>query len=439
MEKRSKIVDVTNETIFNLELLVSGIKDNETAIRGFVISRDKQMLAPYYNISSRTDSIYQLIKKSISGDSIQKVRLEILKSLIKNKLQIMEKPIFQIIEKPDIEIIELINSEFPDKKVMSSIRKQVKIMQDHERHKLHERVEKYNETYASLRITNFAALFIAIVLAIFSLVTFEKENKAKKIYRSELEAGIEKLKTANKELVELKSIEKFAISGRISRTLAHEIRNPLTSISLATDQLKEAVAANDDNAFLLDIIKRNSDRINLLISKLLSSTKFSELQLSDIAPGTLIDETLYLAADRINLQGVKIIKNYSYQHGNILVDVEKMKIALLNIIVNAIEAMEPEKGVLEVVTESRDNKCLITIRDNGIGMDKESLSKIFEPYFTTKEAGNGLGLTNTQNIVLNHNGNIHLDSIPGKGTTFYIYLNSQITESATTENLEKKS
>lgn len=85
--------------------------------------------------------------------------------------------------------------------------------------------------------------------------------------------------------------------------------------------------------------------------------------------------------------------------------------------------MEPEKGVLEIKIENRENKCMITIKDNGMGMDKESLSKIFEPYFTTKEAGNGLGLTNTQNIILNHNGSISLDSSPGKGTTFYIYLN----------------
>jgi signal transduction histidine kinase len=326
--------------------------------------------------------------------------------------------------------------EFPDTKWMNQIRRTVKVMQDHERYKLQERVKKYNETYASLKITNLSALVLAIILAIFSLITFERENKTKKIYRTELESGIEKLKTANKELLELKSIEKFAISGRISRTLAHEIRNPLTSISLAADQLKESVAQNEDNEFLLEIIKRNSDRINSLISKLLNSTKFSELQPILVNPGTLLDEALELASDRINLQGVKIIKNYSMQMGKVEVDPEKMRLAFLNIMVNAIEAMEPDKGVLEIKTENRENKCFITIKDNGQGMDKESVSKIFEPYFTTKEAGNGLGLTNTQNIILNHNGNITLESIPEKGTSFYITLCFRL-ENAQTEKVEQ--
>lgn len=425
MEKRAKTVDKTNETIFNLELLVSNMKDAETGIRGYVLKRDSQLLTPYLNISEKSDSILNLIQKSISVDSVQQVRLSYLKSLIKAKLMVMEKA-NRIVSQPDFNFNDLVGNEFPDLKWMKGIRKTVLVMQDHERYKLHERVKQYNETYASLKITNLIALVSAVILAIFSLIAFEKENKAKKIYRTELEAGIEKLKAANKELVELKSIEKFAISGRISRTLAHEIRNPLTSISLATDQLKETTPDNEDNAFLLDVIKRNSDRINSLISKLLNSTKFSELQLSMVSPGVILDEAVELASDRINLQGIKIIKNYSSQTGTIEVDIEKMKLAFLNIIVNAIEAMEPEKGVLEIKTENRDNKCLITIRDNGVGMDKESVSKIFEPYYTTKDAGNGLGLTNTQNIILNHNGNITLESIPGKGTTFYITLNLRL-------------
>jgi signal transduction histidine kinase len=435
MEKRSKIVDRTHETIFNLELLVSVIKDAETSSRGFVLSRDSSLLYPFYKVTSASDSLYQIIRGSLSIDSVQQVRHELMKTLIRSKIQVMEKAI-GIVSQPDYTISDLQQMEFPDTKWMNQIRRTVKVMQDHERYKLQERVKKYNETYASLKITNLSALVLAIILAIFSLITFERENKTKKIYRTELESGIEKLKTANKELLELKSIEKFAISGRISRTLAHEIRNPLTSISLAADQLKESVAQNEDNEFLLEIIKRNSDRINSLISKLLNSTKFSELQPILVNPGTLLDEALELASDRINLQGVKIIKNYSMQMGKVEVDPEKMRLAFLNIMVNAIEAMEPDKGVLEIKTENRENKCFITIKDNGQGMDKESVSKIFEPYFTTKEAGNGLGLTNTQNIILNHNGNITLESIPEKGTSFYITLCFRL-ENAQTEKVEQ--
>ncbi len=95
---------------------------------------------------------------------------------------------------------------------------------------------------------------------------------------------------------------------------------------------------------------------------------------------------------------------------------------MLNIIVNAIEAMEKDKGVLQVQSRREGSKCIIEIRDNGKGMDEEVLQKLFEPYFTSKMKGNGLGLTNTQNIILNHKGKITVYSKPGKGALFVIAL-----------------
>jgi len=100
-----------------------------------------------------------------------------------------------------------------------------------------------------------------------------------------------------------------------------------------------------------------------------------------------------------------------------------MKIAVLNIVINAIEAMDArEKKDLTIETRVEEGKAEIIISDSGTGMDEESVSKLFEPYFTSKPKGNGLGLTNTQNIVLNHNGVIEVRSVKGKGTTFIITL-----------------
>ena len=82
--------------------------------------------------------------------------------------------------------------------------------------------------------------------------------------------------------------------------------------------------------------------------------------------------------------------------------------------------MEPDKGVLKIVTRGENDKCVVEIHDNGVGMDTVAVSKLFEPYFTTKTKGNGLGLANTQNIILNHKGIINVDSKPGQGTTFTI-------------------
>jgi signal transduction histidine kinase len=173
---------------------------------------------------------------------------------------------------------------------------------------------------------------------------------------------------------------------------------------------------------MLDLISRNSVRINQLITDLLNSTKFTELVYKKTSVNQLLDETLELAKDRVALNNITVVKYYGDNICHIAVDVERIKIAFLNLIVNAIEAMEPGKGILQLRTATRDNKCTITITDNGPGIDLDSQSRIFEPYFTTKTKGTGLGLTNTQNIILNHNGHITMDSVKGKGTVFTITL-----------------
>src|SRR5206468_567347 len=124
---------------------------------------------------------------------------------------------------------------------------------------------------------------------------------------------------------------------------------------------------------------------------------FTKVNIND-----MLEQSLGFAQDRIDLKKIKIIKKYSPDLQPVLVDIEKINIAFLNVIVNAVEATEAGKGIITIATENKNNRCVVTISDNGKGMDQESLSKLFEPYFTTKEKGNGLGLTNTQNIILGH-------------------------------------
>ena len=119
---------------------------------------------------------------------------------------------------------------------------------------------------------------------------------------------------------------------------------------------------------------------------------------------------LELAQDRIELNHIKVEKYYEKNISEIFIDEEKIKLAFLNIIVNAIEAMKNDSGVLELKTHSNKDKCIIEFKDNGSGMDDETMQKLFEPYFTSKMKGNGLGLTHTQNIIINHKGNINVRS-----------------------------
>ena len=223
------------------------------------------------------------------------------------------------------------------------------------------------------------------------------------------------------------AIEKLGSNGRIARIIAHEVRNPLTNISLSVenilqDQKHEATA---DIGLYLDVIGRNAKRINHLISDLLNSTRYMEPDFSPHDVHELIENTLDLAMDRINLKNISVLRKFATNLCPIKVDLEKMKIALLNLMINAVESMKENEGVLSIVTEKRNGRCVINISDNGAGIPEEFLPRLFEPFFTRKPQGTGLGLTSTQNIILSHKGSINVRSIEGTGTTFTIALDME--------------
>ncbi|MEJ7674565.1 MAG: histidine kinase dimerization/phospho-acceptor domain-containing protein [Chitinophagaceae bacterium] len=156
----------------------------------------------------------------------------------------------------------------------------------------------------------------------------------------------------------MRGIEKFAATGRIARTIAHEVRNPLTNINLATEHLRSEIQRATDTDILFEMIARNSNRINELISDLLNSTKASHLTFTNISVNDILDQSLGFAQDRIDLKEIKVIKNYDDKLCPILADVEKVNIAFLNIIVNAVEAMEAKKGILTIKTENKNKRCV---------------------------------------------------------------------------------
>lgn len=236
-----------------------------------------------------------------------------------------------------------------------------------------------------------------------------------------------------KDLSEIKAkieeelyLKKFSSTGRIARLLAHEVKNPLTTIVLSADQLNQELpeTVKKESGDLIEVIRRNCDRINHLVTQLLDSTRFSELKTQDYSINTLVDEALDQVHDRIDMKGIKIIKQFQDDICEINIDTEKVKIALINLLVNAIESMqEYGKGKLSLKTYVKNKQCRLEIRDNGIGIPKDNLERLFEPFFTSKPSGTGLGLTNTQNIILSHGGSIRVKSEVGIGTNFMITFN----------------
>jgi len=429
---QAKWVDHSNKVIANLESMLSKITDAESGVRGYFITKIPGYLRPYTDAKETTNSYYNLLVKETADDSSQQRKLAEMKPEIEKRFSLLEYNL-KLFDNNNKVITDSLMMMLPQSKAsMDKIRNLVKELEAKESLLLIERDKKVKTTTSGLKFINIVSVIIAIGLVLFGFIAHAKENKAKQSaeqhmrdYQEELKLGIEKLAKANTELIKMRGLEKFAITGRIARTIAHEVRNPLTNINLAAEQLKTEIPANYESTdFLFEMIRRNSNRINQLISDLLNSTKFSELNFTKISANELLDETLKEATDRVSLTEVKVIKKYSNNMCDLSVDMDRIKIAVLNIIINGLEAMEKRpdsKLILE--TKVEEGKCKIIISDNGTGMDDEALSRLFEPYFTSKPKGNGLGLTNTQNIILNHKGDISVKSKKGEGTTFTITLN----------------
>jgi PAS domain S-box-containing protein len=214
--------------------------------------------------------------------------------------------------------------------------------------------------------------------------------------------------------------EKLAATGRLVRTLAHEVRNPLNNINLSIEQLIQQ-AIDDDAKLYLDIVQRNGKRIGDLITELLNSARLSsQVSLQRISLQSAMDAAISAAVDRMTLKRIDLQVSYPETECFVLLDPEKIQLAFLNIIINAVEAMEEEVGILKIVISTTEEEHFVEIIDNGSGISDENMSRLFEPYFTSKRNGMGLGLASTLNIIQSHNAHIDVNSEVNKGTSFII-------------------
>jgi PAS domain S-box-containing protein len=212
--------------------------------------------------------------------------------------------------------------------------------------------------------------------------------------------------------------EKLAATGRLVRALAHEVRNPLNNITLSVEQMQQDRNPDENTELYLDIIQRNAKRISLLINELLNSSRQVDVIPREQVFQTLLDDVLSAAMDRIMLKKIHPDISYPDEPIYIRADAEKLKLALLNVVINAIEAMEEGKGVLQLHLERQHHRAILKIGDNGCGISEEHISRLFEPYFTQKRNGMGLGLAFVLNILQGHKASIDVVSSEGVGTLF---------------------
>ncbi len=228
---------------------------------------------------------------------------------------------------------------------------------------------------------------------------------------------ISNLKRAEKATLQA---EKLGAANRLVRALAHEVRNPLNNINLSVEQLLQENIAETGNVYL-DIISRNSRRINDLITELLLSSSMPPENLREKRSlQNILDDSISTIIDRITLKKVNWKVVYPNEPAYILADPLKLKIAFTNIIINAIEAMNENKGELNISVTSQNGHHLVSIKDNGSGISKETLPHLFEPYFTFKRNGLGLGLATTLNIIQSHKASIDVQTGIDQGSNFIL-------------------
>jgi len=233
----------------------------------------------------------------------------------------------------------------------------------------------------------------------------------------DLKAQMIELREAQEQLVQS---SKLAAIGELASNVAHEINNPLTSILGYTELLKdeedlEAIRSD------LEVIEQESIRARTIVKQLLEFSRRRPLDVQRADVNRILQEVIPLVNTMAKASRVKIATNYG-ELPLVEVDTNQMKQVFINLMNNAIHAMK-EGGVLSIRTRREADGIAIVFKDTGEGIPKEILSRIFEPFFSTKkDKGTGLGLSISYSIVQNHGGRLSVESQPGVGTTFTVFL-----------------
>ncbi|MBP1661080.1 MAG: signal transduction histidine kinase, partial [Candidatus Aminicenantes bacterium] len=232
----------------------------------------------------------------------------------------------------------------------------------------------------------------------------------------------QRMEEANRKLVQH---EKLASIGRMAATIAHEIRNPLTSAKLNIQKVVEEERFAEAVKTHLGMSLEGIDQIERFIKELLNFTRVPELSLESWPIEQIVEESLKVVADTLAEKGIVIEKSCAAGLPHVFVDADKMRQVFLNILRNAQEALEAGGRIhiaCDAVEDGLRKKVRVRITDNGPGIPDKVRPNIFEPFFTTKPSGFGLGLPNARKIVEQHNGTIHLVRKRGRGSSFVVLI-----------------
>ncbi len=221
--------------------------------------------------------------------------------------------------------------------------------------------------------------------------------------------------------------ESLASLTTVAAGVAHEIKNPLASIGIHLQLLRKAFERKKhltlaDSARYLDVIDEEIERLNSIVVDFLFAVRPMDVRLRLENVNRIVEEVCTFVSYELSEYRITLTTDLEDYLPRLRVDENLIKQVLLNIIKNAMNAMEEKGGSLLIKTRSYGNSVALIIQDNGCGMDAKTVEKIFEPYFTTKETGSGLGLTMVFKVMKEHGGEISVKSTIKKGTTFTLHL-----------------
>ncbi|MCK6529096.1 ATP-binding protein [Myxococcota bacterium] len=236
---------------------------------------------------------------------------------------------------------------------------------------------------------------------------------------------------------QLERDERLAALGRLASGIVHEIRNPLASISGSVQLLRSCLDLREDDRRLMDIVIREADRLNGLVTNFLGFARNPTPNLGRVRPDRIAAEVLQMARSQGWSSGTVEVRERFESEEFVHADPDQLRQILWNLVLNAVQAM-PRGGTITVGTrvllgygpkDPKDSGVIrvgdwyeLSVRDTGVGMEPEQLARIFDPFVTQKSGGTGLGLAIVQRIVDAHGGCISVESSPGRGASFLVFL-----------------
>ncbi len=222
---------------------------------------------------------------------------------------------------------------------------------------------------------------------------------------------------------ELRRNRALTAVGQMTAQIAHEVKNPLGSIKFATEVLKRKISLNGNEiGETIEVIERSVNHLTEIVSELSEFARPKQMHRSEVNVNRLLEDMMPMLADRLNAKGIVIEKEFRPDIQDGLYDATELRKLFLNLIINAIDASN-EGSKIEVKTMSEEgNSIRVDVIDHGTGMDPETLRRLFEPFYTTKQKGTGLGMAISKKIAEMHRGDLVIKSNPGEGTTVQVRL-----------------